>query len=98
VVVTLLVTAAFLAVGYAGYQRGNSSAVDLSSVRAEAVAEGREEGTREAEAEGFAAGLRATQDREYPATYAAAYREAYVREFEDAGLTPPESIPVPEQP
>ena len=54
----------------------------------------RRSGCDAGERKGYAEGFEEARKRRYAPEYAAAYREAYAREFELAGLEPPEAIPV----
>jgi hypothetical protein len=81
--------------GIGGYLIGNSPEVDLDAVRSAAAAEGQEAGAASGREAGFEQGFSAAQKKEFAAAQVQAYREAYAAEFEAAGLTPPERIPVP---
>jgi hypothetical protein len=85
---------ALVAIGLAGYQAGSPPSVDLGQVRAAAQAAGSQAGVTPGERKGYAEGFEAARKRSYAPQYAAAYREAYTREFELAGLEPPDAIPV----
>ena len=92
--IALLAAVALAAVGIAGYQAGSPPSVDLGQVRTAAQAAGSEAGVTPGERKGYAEGFEEARKRSYAPQYAAAYREAYTREFELAGLEPPEAIPV----
>lgn len=93
IVGTLL--ALFLAgAGIGGYLIGSSPDVDLEAVRFVATAQGREAGAEEGARKGYERGYRSARNRTYAADYTAAYREAYAKEFESAGLDPPDTIRV----
>ncbi len=81
-----------------GYRIGTSPEVDLEVVRLAATAQGRAAGAEEGARKGYARGYRSARDRTYAVTYSAAYREAYAKEFESAGLGPPDTIRVPDPP
>ena len=88
--------ALFLAgVGIGGYLIGSSD-IDVEAVTLAAAADGREAGLKKGMKEGYAAGFRSARKRTYAAAYSAAYSDAYAREFESAGLDPPERIRVPD--
>jgi hypothetical protein len=92
--IALLAAVGLAAIGIAGYQVGSPPRVDLGQVRAAAQAAGSQAGVTPGERKGYAEGFEAARKRSYAPQYAAAYREAYTREFELAGLEPPEAIAV----
>jgi cystathionine beta-lyase family protein involved in aluminum resistance len=95
IVGTLLVV--FLAgAGIGGYVIGSSPEVDLEVVRFAATAQGREAGAEEGARKGYARGYRSARNRTYAAAYGAAYEDAYAKEFESAGLDPPDTIRIPD--
>ena len=94
-VAAALVIALFLGLGYAGYVVGTPD-VDFAAVRSTATAEGRAAGATAGAKAGYARGYESARGQTYVAAYAAAFREAYAREFERAGLDPPQRIQVPD--
>ena len=93
-VVGLLVAVLLVGSFAGGYAIGNDSA-DLRAVETTASEAGRAAGLRKGAKEGYTQGLGEARGRSYRPAYAAAYRDAYLREFELAGLDPPEQIPIP---
>ena len=79
-----------------GYLIGSSPDRDVEAARVTAAANGFEAGARRGMREGYAVGFEPARNRAYASAYSAAYREAYAKEFESAGLDPPERIRVPE--
>lgn len=96
-VITIALVVCLIGAGVAGYLIGNSSEVDLDTVRSAAAEEGREEGAAAGAEEGYAQGFRKARGGTYGAAYSAAYKEAYVAEFRSRGLDPPERIRVQRQ-
>ena len=95
-VATALLIALLLAgVGLGGYLLGRPD-VHQETLRAAAIAQGREAGAERGAKQGYEEGYEAARDRTYAPAYAAAYRQAYASEFERADLATPQRIQVPD--
>jgi flagellar biosynthesis/type III secretory pathway protein FliH len=79
-----------------GYFIGYSTGEDLDAAREAGAAAGREAGSARGAEQGYAQGFKEGRKKGYQQTYASAYEEAYRKAYDEAGLTPPKKVSVPE--
>jgi hypothetical protein len=84
--------------GVGAYFVGRSTGEDLDAARAAGAAAGQREGAAKGAQQGYAEGFKAGREKGYEQTYDEAYKAAYRKAYEDAGLTAPEKVSVPQNP
>ena len=88
------IIACFGVIGVAGYQMGASQGADVQAARGAGTVEGARKGEAFGSQAGFASTFKPAREHASDAAYERAYRTAYVREFEQAGLSPPSFVRV----
>jgi hypothetical protein len=89
---TVGVLAACAVVGVSTYQLGASRGADVDAARLAGTVEGARQGDALGSRAGFARTFKPAREHAYDAAYERAYRKAYVRQFKEAGLSPPSLV------